>query len=576
MSHGGVSVSWVSFNNDPYSREGDGQYRLVGNRPEPGPTLEFLLNEESPLRDRIDKHYLLVRKQHTPQAGGRGFHPSEVEVAEALRQEIRKQGGPEVELVLWVTDDAPTNHQALFHFTAPALADIRRKHPKAQIVVNLSPGTPAAQTVMLLALQARVAGDNVLAYQAVRREHRRTGQVLEEVPWNLLAELGRRDDDEYAADEAWSLAKARTRALRDVADLVQRYGSVPFPVLIIGNRGSGKTHIAQSLRQRYRDWKVRQKDEWHHHVNCAEFLGDPTMLRSSLFGYVKGAHSTASKDTLGLLEQAGGDCVFLDEIHWMDPQAQGMLLLALQRNGSFRRIGGRESIPTNFRLIAATNKSRSALREALAPDFLDRISELVIELPDLRDCGADMEDIWKSVVSQACKELAQLDPERVVGRGGTKTSLARDYVDQFRPHQHRIAVALRRMRLDGNYRDLERLARRLLVGGLQAGRLLSIGQDLVSLELKNLEREEQFEDGRSASSPATLQDELPTVSRCASYLRDVRDRGGSLSGPDLVAEWERRLLVAAQNAADSGTKAAELLGMNPRTFNAKVKDIRQG
>ena len=318
------------------------------------------------------------------------------------------------------------------------------------------------------------------------------------------------------------------------------------------------------------------KKEWHNHVNCAEFRGDPTMLRSSLFGYVKGAHSTANQASVGLLQQADGDCVFLDEIHWMDPQAQGMLLLALQRNGNFRQIGGKDSIKANFRLIAATNKSRGALREALAPDFLDRISELVIELPDLRDCAADLEDIWKSVVHRACYELAELFPERAIVQDRAKTSLARDYIEQFRPHQHYIARALRSMRLDGNYRDLERLARRLLVGGLQTGRLLHISPELVNLELEALRSEEQLEEERSTLSPATLQDELPTISRCASYLRAARDKGGSLSGPDLVAEWERRLLVAAQKAADSGTKAAELLSMNPRTFNAKVKDIRQG
>lgn len=571
MSPARVSVSWVSFNNDPYSRDKDGHYRLVDNQREPGPTLEFLMNEESPVRGQIDKHYLLVRQRRKPEAGERDYHPSEAEVAEALIHEIKTYDGPDMELVPWNTDEAPTNHQALFRFTAPALAEIRRKNPKAQIVVNLSPGTPAAQTVMLLALQARILGDNVIAYQGIPRRHRRSGQVMEEVSWNLLGELGRREEDREA-DSAWDIANARTPSLRKAAELVQRYGSVPFPVLIIGNRGSGKTRIAERLRERYLDWKVRSKPDWHHHVNCAEFRGDPTMLRSSLFGYVKGAHSTASKASEGLLQQADGDCVFLDEIHWMDPQAQGMLLLALQRHGSFRQIGGDTSIKANFRLIAATNKSRSALREVLAPDFLNRISELVIELPDLRDCREDLEDIWKSVVEGACKELAQMDPERAVRRGND-ISLAKDYVKQFRPHQHTIARALRSMRLDGNYRDLERLARRLLVGGLQTGRLLSIGTEQVHLQLETLRKEELVEDDRGASSPASLHDELPTISRCVTHMRELRDKGATLSGPALVEEWERRLLVAAEKAAGNGTKAAELLGMNPRTFNSKVQGI---
>lgn len=568
-----VSVSWVSFNNDPYRRDKEGDYSYRNDRREAGPTLEFLLNPDSPVAGQIKKHYLLVRRVRTPEAGGRPRHGSEVEVAEELMREIKQQGGPEVEAIHWDTDASPTDHQALFHFTAPMLAQIRRRHPTAQIIVNLSPGTPAAQTVMLLALQARIVGDNVRAYQGIPLDKRQTKAVLQEVNWNLLAELSKSSED-HAAEEEWSITNANSESLRKVARLVQRYGSVPFPVLIIGSRGSGKTHIAESLRQKYLEWKMTSKKDWHYQMNCAEFRGDPTILRSSLFGYAKGSHSTASQASDGLLERAAGDCVFLDEIHWMDPQAQGALLLALQRNGTFRKIGGKETIKANFRLIAATNKSRGALREALAPDFLDRISELVIELPDLRDCQEDLEDIWKSVVRRACEELVERVPERAV-KNNSSSSLIRDYIEQFRPHQHHIARVLRSMRLEGNYRDLERLARRLLVGGLQTGRLLSISRELVDSELEALRGEELAGDERSAGSPASLQDELPTVSRCASHLREMRDKGKILSGPNLVTEWERRLLVAAQKTTGSGTKAAELLGMNPRTFNAKMKEIQQ-
>lgn len=568
-----ISVLWVSFNNDPYRRERDGSYSYQNNEREAGPTLEFLLNPGSPVAGQIKKHYLLVRRRRTHEAGGRDLHPSEVDVAKELMREIDQQKGPKVELVYWDTDVAPTDHQELFRFTAPALAKIRRTHPKAQIIVNLSPGTPAAQTVMLVALQARILGDNVRAYQGIPRDKRQTGEVLQEVHWNLLAELARSGVDDTAGEE-WGIANAQSESLRKVAGLVQRYGKVPFPVLIIGSRGSGKTHIAESLRQNYLEWKMKPVQEWHYQMNCAEFRGDPTILRSSLFGYAKGSHSTASKDSNGLLQLAQGDCVFLDEIHWMDPQAQGALLLALQRNGSFRKIGGQAIIKSNFRLIAATNKSRAALREVLAPDFLDRISELVIKLPDLRDCREDLENIWKSVVRRACEQLVERDPELVV-KSDSSAPLIRDYIEQFRPHQHYIARALRSMRLEGNFRDLERLARRLLVGGLQEGRLLSISLELVNSELEFLRKEELAEDEQSARSLVSLQDELPTISRCTSYLGEMRNKGRVLAGPDLVAEWERRLLVAAQKATSSGTKAAELLGMNPRTFNTKMKEIQK-
>ena len=115
-----ISVSWVSFNNDPYRRERDGSYSYQNNEREAGPTLEFLLNPGSPVAGQIKKHYLLVRHRRTPEAGGRDVHPSEVDVAKELMREIDQQKGPKVELVYWDTDVAPTDHQELFRFTAPA------------------------------------------------------------------------------------------------------------------------------------------------------------------------------------------------------------------------------------------------------------------------------------------------------------------------------------------------------------------------------------------------------------------------------------------------------------------------
>jgi len=142
---------------------------------------------------------------------------------------------------------------------------------------------------------------------------------------------------------------------------------------------------------------------------------------------------------------------------------------------------------------------------------------------------------------------------------------------EFHPHQPRIERALSAMRLPGNFRDLERLARRLLVAGLARGRFLSLKEDLVRSEVERLRKEERLDAERGSGDGAALVDELPTVARCEDFLRDVRDAGTALSGPAAVDEWERRLLVAAHAVAGSGSKAAGLLGMNPRTFNAKME-----
>jgi len=466
-----VSVSWVSFNNDPYERQKDGSYLERDGEIFPGPTLELLFNPASPIARRVKKHYMLVRRPRQPEPVARQVQPTEAEVAEELKKAIKeREGAPDVEIKWWVTDAPPTDHRELFIFTARTLAQIRQENPRAKIFVNLSPGTPAAQTVMLLALQARLAGENVQAVQGAPRDRRRDpDDVVREVPWNLLTELAATDteiDDARNRPTVWSLDRARSRELRKVAEQIEKYSGVPFPVLIVGPRGTGKTEVARKLRDGFLGWKVKPQTPWDFHLNCAEFRGDPSMLRSNLFGYVKGAHSTALKNVKGLLERAADDCVFLDEIHWLDPVAQGMLLVALQRNGSIRPIGGNAAIPARFRLVAATNQPRHILREKLTPDFLDRISDLVIELPELRDCRDDLGDIWKSVVRRACEELVQHDPARANG-SGREGGRIDDLVAEFQPHQVRIERALCEMRLPGNFRDLERLARRLLVGGSQ-------------------------------------------------------------------------------------------------------------
>lgn len=510
-----------------------------------------------------------------PEPGGRLVHPREEDVVQELRAALAERAdAPDVEVLWWDTDAAPTSHRELFLFTASALAKIRRAHPRAHLVVNISPGTPAMQTVMLLALQARLAGDHVQAFQGTPRDKRRApSDVLREVPWNLLAELAAMPtdvEDEKAQRATWTLEHARSPRLREVATLVAQFGGVPFPVLIIGARGTGKTAVARMLRAGFREWTMQSDTDWEFHLNCAEFRGDPMMLRAELFGYVKDAHSTARHDKAGLLERAANDCAFLDEIHWMDPQAQGLLLLALQRNGSIRRIGSEKAIPARFRLLTATNQSRSVLRERLTPDFLDRISDLVIELPELRDCREDLGDIWKSVVRRACEELVQRDASRAVGNGAVAARIDA-LVAEFQPHHVRIERAISAMRLPGNFRDLEKLARRLLVAGLARGRFLSLKEEAVRSELDQIRKQERVDAEHGTGHGASLLDELPTIARCEDYLREVRDAGTTLLGPAAVDEWERRLLMAAHAVGGSGAKAAGLLGMNPRTFNAKLE-----
>lgn len=569
MAKNKIVVSWVSFNNDPYERERDGSYREHNGQKVPGPTLELLFNDYSPVFGQIKKLYLFVRRPISSEQGGRSVHPREEDVAKELITAIKQRSAAlEVKPVYWDTNASPTDHKDLFIFTTEKLTHIRRENEKAEIIVNLSPGTPAAQTALLLALQARFAGDKVCAYQGTPIAKRREpSDVVHKVPWNLLAELAAEapKDNPSAITAEWDIDHARSPRLQDVSKLIKQYGGVPFPVLVIGERGTGKTDIARRLRKRFLEWQCRTPQDWIH-LNCAEYQGsDGNTLRSALFGHEQGAYTGADRSHVGLLAKAKEDCVFLDEIHLLDRQAQGLLLLALQREGSFRALGSNVQIKAKFRLIAATNRSRDDLRESLAPDFFDRISDLVIEVPSLRDCREDLGDIWRSVVSRACAEFVERDPTRVLG--GVDTLCA-----EFKSHQTEIEKGIYSMQLPGNIRDLERLARRLLASGLpQEWHYFSLSKDLVRSELSRLKNEDNAR--VVVNSTESLIDELPTNARCVSFLQETRNAGQIFPVNSAVDEWERRLLSAAKQVCGSDNKAGELLGIQQKTFGNRLNKL---
>lgn len=564
-----ILVSWISYNHDPYERGKDGNYVERAGQRTQGPTLEMLLNPDSPLCGRVQIIYVLARRPPQPERGGRLVHPREEDVVAELQRVVRDLAPHVVVKPCWFGENAaPTDHRAIFLFTAQTLREIRRAHPRAQIAVNLSPGTPAMHAALLLCLQARLAGENVRAYQGAPPDKRQTAaDVARPVQWNLLAELAAAlppSPDSLGRGGEWTHDRARTPQLREVAARVQRFGAVPFPVLIVGARGTGKTVIARQLRDRFREVSVKAAgQDWDFHLNCAEFSGggDPNMLRSALFGHEQGAYSNAGKAKPGLLERAADDCVFLDEIHRMDSHAQGMLLLALQRNGTFRRLGGDKATSAKFRLLAATNVTLSQLRNDLNEDFLDRISDLIIHVPELRECAADLGEIWNSVVRRACTEVFARDEKR-----------ADQLVGEFQPHRDVIERELSALRLPGNFRDLEKLARRLLVASLASDPFVpSIQRTHVGQELERLRQDEQG-NRDLARSGRSLEQELPTRASCEAYLRTANESGTSIDGHALVELWEHRLLDAAHAVAKSGVKAAGLLRMHPRTFTDKRKN----
>jgi transcriptional regulator with PAS, ATPase and Fis domain len=151
--------------------------------------------------------------------------------------------------------------------------------------------------------------------------------------------------------------------------------------LIRGESGTGKEHLAQYLHQ-----QSSRSGKPFLTVNCSA-MGD-TLLESRLFGYVKGAFTDAKEDRKGILEEANGGTVFLDEIGDISPYMQQSLLRVLQ-SGELLPVGATKSIKIDSRIIAATHKNLEAMCEAgtFRWDLYYRLSVVELTLPTLLERG---------------------------------------------------------------------------------------------------------------------------------------------------------------------------------------------
>ena len=124
-------------------------------------------------------------------------------------------------------------------------------------------------------------------------------------------------------------------------------------------------------------------------VNCGAFSSE--LLGSELFGHVKGAFTSADKETIGKFQAAEGGTIFLDEIGEM-PKAQQVYLLRVLQEKVIRKIGDNKDIPVNCRVIAAANNLISEVElGAFREDLLYRLMVLMIKIPPLRERGEDIQ-----------------------------------------------------------------------------------------------------------------------------------------------------------------------------------------
>jgi two-component system NtrC family response regulator len=258
--------------------------------------------------------------------------------------------------------------------------------------------------------------DSVVLSIVVRRALRI--RELEEENWRLREQTGA-----MALDGIIGVSDS----MRSVCRSIEKVAPTNATVLLLGESGTGKELLARAVHR-----LSRNADKPFIAINCAAI--PDTLLESELFGYEKGAFTGANKRTIGKLEYANGGTVFLDEIGEMPASLQAKLLRVIQER-SIERLGSRELVPLDLRIVCATNRN---LEERIAAgsfreDLYYRISEVTVRLPPLRERPGD------------CLLLAQFLLREMAERYSRPTRL-------LAPD---AALALQAYAWPGNVRELE-------------------------------------------------------------------------------------------------------------------------
>ncbi len=227
----------------------------------------------------------------------------------------------------------------------------------------------------------------------------------------------------------------RSPAMQTVYKAIGRSAPTDATVLIRGESGTGKELVARALYQH----STRSGAPFLV-INCVAI--PETLLESELFGFEKGAFTGASHRRVGKIEQASGGTIFLDEIGDMPFSLQAKILRLLQEK-SIERLGGRQTIPVDVRIIAATNRdletavSQGRFRE----DLYYRLKVVTIQLPPLYDRADDITLLTHYFLSKHAREIGIENP------GITPEALE----------------MLKKWRFPGNVRELENIVKKTLI-----------------------------------------------------------------------------------------------------------------
>src|SRR5258708_979648 len=300
-------------------------------------------------------------------------------------------------------------------------------------------------------------------------------------------------------------------AMHRILDTIRQVAPTRATVLIQGESGTGKELIARAIHNLSNRNKTRFVA-----LNCSAF--SPQLIESELFGHEKGAFTGASERRIGRIEQAAGGTLFLDEIGEIDGNVQVKLLRALDP-GVFERVGGNQTIKTDIRLIAATNRDLTRLvsEKKFREDLYYRLNVVQIRVPPLRERKEDTPLLANAFL----KEISQRDNK------------------PFRPLSPEAMDALLRYDWPGNIRELK--------GAIDSGVTLATGNQITLQDLPLTVTQAQF------GTPANL--------------------GENVGQMNLHNNEMRLIMRALEETRGNRTEAAKKLGISRRTLHRRLKEL---
>ncbi len=416
--------------------------------------------------------------------------------------------GPRLEVKTLPVRD-PSSHAEVYQAVSEEVLPLVQG--ESGLNINVSPGTPAMHCVWLLlhAGGAFPAGTRLWSSQ---REGRDGPVRIDPVEFPITTYLAQiREIAAVRAPVAQYDPEAKSPSRRRALEDLIRYADVAgAPLLVLGERGTGKTRLVETLVA-----SIKGRDNVVT-VPCGAL--DSTLAESELFGHVKGAFTGAEANRKGLLGNADGGILFLDEVQDLPSGVQRKLIRFLQdQRRRYRQVGGDKELSADVEVVCASNLPTAELSKRLAPDLFDRLSHLTMALPPLRECREDLEDDWARV----WRELR-------VSTG----------VPSEAPRHRSLTEALAGHSLPGNLRDLQRLA--VLVTAWWRGR-------------------------SEAEAVKRAVDAWHAVSRSADNADDSQVWGFG-TRRERIREYQRRLAQGAKEQYGTWHRAAKALGCDERTL----------